>query len=115
MQDPENFQDPVHLNVIGATKATKLIAEKLFNKALAIYQKVLGNQHPNTQNAALMVKTLYVMSFLHCKKDTLFAVLDALAQRANLPELNTEIALALLEQIESDPDLLLSIRESLHQ
>ena len=62
-----------------------------------------------------MVKTLYVMSFLHCKKDTLFAVLDALAQRANLPELNTEIALALLEQIESDPDLLLSIRESLHQ
>jgi tetratricopeptide (TPR) repeat protein len=90
-------------------------AEKLFKKALAIYQKVLGNQHPNTQNAALMVKVLYVMNLLHCKKDTLFDILEGLAQQANLPALNTETALTLLKMIESNPDLLSSIRESLQQ
>ena len=90
-------------------------AEKLFKKALAIYQKVLGNQHPNTQNAALMVKVLYVMSLLYCKKDTLFDILEGLAQQANFPALNTDTALTLLKMIESNPELLSSIRESLQQ
>jgi tetratricopeptide (TPR) repeat protein len=90
-------------------------AKKLFNKALAIYKKELGNEHPNTQNAAVMVKALYIMELLQCNKDTLFTILEALAQQANLPELNTETALTLLEQIENNPDLLSSIRKSLQQ
>ena len=90
-------------------------AKKLFNKALAIYKKELGNEHPNTQNAAVMVKVLYIMELLQCNKDTLFSILEALAEQANLPELNTETMLALLEQIENNPDLLSSIRESLQQ
>ncbi|OBQ34697.1 MAG: pilus assembly protein PilF, partial [Anabaena sp. CRKS33] len=90
-------------------------AKKLFNKALAIYKKELGNEHPNTQNAAVMVKALYIMELLHCNKDTLFTILEALAQQANLPELNTDTALTLLEQIENNPDLLSSIRKSLQQ
>ena len=62
-----------------------------------------------------MVKVLYVMSLLHCKKDTLFNILEGLAQQANLSALNTETALTLLKMIESNPELLSSIRESLQQ
>ncbi|MDB9454006.1 tetratricopeptide repeat protein [Dolichospermum circinale CS-534/05] len=90
-------------------------AKKLFNKALAIYKKELGNEHPNTQNAAVMVKVLYIMELLQCNKDTLFSILEALAKQANLPELNTETALTFLEQIENNPELLSFIRESLQQ
>jgi tetratricopeptide (TPR) repeat protein len=90
-------------------------AKKLFNKALAIYKKELGNEHPNTQNAAVMVKALYIMELLQCNKDILFTILEALAQQANLLELNTDTALTLLEQIENNPDLLSSIRKSLQQ
>ncbi|HAT6810854.1 hypothetical protein OQJ35_04240 [Legionella pneumophila] len=32
LQDPENFQDPVHMNVLGASKVTKLLANKILNK-----------------------------------------------------------------------------------
>lgn len=32
LQDPENFQDPVHMNVLGASKITKLLANKILNK-----------------------------------------------------------------------------------
>lgn len=32
LQDPENFQDPVHMNVLGASKATILLANKILNK-----------------------------------------------------------------------------------
>ena len=92
-----------------------LKAENLAQQALVIYQQKLGNEHPNTQNAALTVKLLYIMKLLQYNKDTLFAILQALAKQANLPKLNTETMLALLEQIENNPDLLSSIRESLQQ
>jgi hypothetical protein len=62
-----------------------------------------------------MVKVLYVMNLLYCKKDTLFDILEGLAQQANLPALNTDTALTLLKMIESNPELLSSIRESLQQ
>ena len=43
------------------------------------------------------------------------AILQALAEQANLPDLNTETALTLLEMIENNPELLSFIRESLQQ
>jgi hypothetical protein len=92
-----------------------LEAEDLAKQALIIYQNRLGNEHPNTQNAAVTVKTLYVMGLLHCNKKTLIDILQTLAKQANLPALNTETALTLLKMIESNPDLLSSIRESLQQ
>lgn len=32
LQEPENFQDPVHMNVLGASKITQLLAKKILNK-----------------------------------------------------------------------------------
>lgn len=90
-------------------------AEIFGKKALAIYQKTLGNEHPDTQNAAATVKMLYRMELLHCSKETLVGILQALAQQANLPALNTETTLTLLKMIESNPELLSSIQEYLQQ
>jgi hypothetical protein len=90
-------------------------AENLSKQALAIYQKRLGEQHPNTQNAALTVKMLHIMKLLHCNKETLLGVLQFLAQQAELPAFNTEVALAMLERLESNPELLSDIREALQQ
>jgi hypothetical protein len=92
-----------------------LKAENLAQQALVIYQQKLGNEHPNTQNAALAVKFLYIMKLLSCNEDTLFGILQALAQQANLPDLNTETMLTLLEMIENNPELLSSIRQYLQQ
>ena len=92
-----------------------LEAENLAQQALVIYQQKLGNEHPDTQNAAVRVKLLYIMKLLQCNKNTLFSVLEALAQQASLPDLNTETALTLLEQIENNPDLLSFIREYLQR
>jgi Flp pilus assembly protein TadD len=89
--------------------------EDLAQQALVIYQNRLGNEHPNTQNAALTVKLLYAMKLLHCNKETLFGILQALAQQASFPALNNETVLTLLEMIESNPELLSSIREFLQQ
>jgi hypothetical protein len=55
------------------------------------------------------------MKLLSCNKDTLFGILQALAQQANLPDLNTETMLTLLEMIENNPELLSSIRQYLQQ
>lgn len=92
-----------------------LEAENLAQQALVIYQQKLGSEHPDTQNAAVGVKLLYIMKLLQCNKNTLFSVLEALAQQASLPDLNTETALTLLEQIENNPDLLSFIREYLQR
>jgi hypothetical protein len=82
---------------------------------LAIYQKALEDNHPNTQNAKLTVKFLHIMMLLHCNKETLFVILKVLAQPANLPQLNTETMLVMLERLESNPELLSNLREALHQ
>ncbi|MGM3308917.1 tetratricopeptide repeat protein [Anabaena sp. WFMT] len=92
-----------------------LEAENLVQQILAIYQKKLGHQHPNTQNAELTVKGLHIQNFLHCNTETLGYILQTLAQQANLPVLNNETALTLLEMMESNPELLSSIREYLQQ
>ena len=90
-------------------------AENLAKQALVICQNRLSNQYSNTQNAAGLVKSLYIIKLLQCNKDTLFTILQALAKQASFPELNTETMLTLLEQIENNPDLLSSIRKSLQQ
>jgi hypothetical protein len=101
------------LALLYESQENYLEAENLAQQALVIYQQKLGNEHPSTQNAALMVKLLYIMKLLSCNKDTLFGILQALAEQANLPDLNTETMLALLEQIENNPQLLSSLREYL--
>ena len=55
------------------------------------------------------------MKLLHCNEETLINIPQTLAKQANLPAVNTETALTLLEMIESNPELLSSIRESLQQ
>ncbi|MDB9520783.1 tetratricopeptide repeat protein [Dolichospermum circinale CS-1225] len=112
---PDVAQSLNNLARLYSSQGKYLEAENLAQQALVIYQQKLGNEHPDTQNAALTVKSLYIMKLLQCNKDTLFAILQALVKQANFPELNTETMLALLEQIENNPDLLSSIRESLHQ
>jgi tetratricopeptide (TPR) repeat protein len=102
-----------NLALLYESQENYLEAENLAQQALVIYQQKLGNEHPSTQNAALMVKLLYIMKLLSCNKDTLFGILQALAEQANLPDLNTETMLALLEQIENNPQLLSSLREYL--
>ena len=104
-----------NLAVLYESQGKYLEAEDLAKQALIIYQNRLGNEHPNTQNAVVTVKFLYVMGLLHCNKKTLIDVLQTLTKQANLPALNTETALTLLEMIESNPELLSSIRESLQQ
>jgi len=104
-----------NLALLYESEGKYLKAENLAQQALVIYQQKLGNEHPNTQNAAVGVKLLYIMKLLQCNKDTLFTILEALAQQASLPDLNTETALTLLEQIENNPQLLSSIREYLQQ
>ncbi|HLO87753.1 MAG TPA: tetratricopeptide repeat protein [Nostocaceae cyanobacterium] len=89
-------------------------AEELSSQALAIYQTALGKQHSNTQNAKLTVKTLYIQKLLQCNTKTLLNILQTLAQQTELPELNTEVALAMLEKLESNPELLSHYREALH-
>ncbi|PPJ61468.1 tetratricopeptide repeat protein, partial [Cuspidothrix issatschenkoi] len=104
-----------NLALLYYSQENYLKAEDLAQQALVIYQQKLGNKHPNTQNVALIVKSLYIMKLLQCNKDTLFAILGSLAEQANIPDLNTETMLALLEQIENNPQLLSSIREYLQQ
>ena len=58
---------------------------------------------------------MHIQNLLLCSKETLINIVQALTQQANLPALNTETALTLLEMIESNPELLSSIRESLQQ
>ncbi|WP_413171640.1 tetratricopeptide repeat protein [Anabaena azotica] len=104
-----------NLALLYEAQGKYLEAENLAKQALVIYQTRLGNQHPNTQNAAVTVKFFYVMGLLHCNKQTLISILQALAQQANLSALNNKTALTLLEMIENNPELLSSIREYLQQ
>jgi tetratricopeptide (TPR) repeat protein len=112
---PDFAQSLNNLALLYESQGKYLEAEDLAKQALIIYQNRLGNEHPNTQNAAVTVKMLYVMGLLHCNEKTLIDILQTLAKQANLPAVNTETALTLLEMIESNPELLSSIRESLQQ
>ncbi len=88
-------------------------AQALAQRALTIFQSKLGTQHSHTQNSLLTVKLLDVQILLDCNKQTLFSILKALAQQAELPELNTEVMLNLLEAICTNPELLHHLQELL--
>ena len=57
---------------------------------------------------------LNVQVLVNCNTQTLFGVLDFLAQEANLTDPDTETYLMLLETIATNPQLLQSLREVLH-
>ncbi len=87
-------------------------AERLAQRALKIYQTTLGNNHPHTLNSLLTVNIFQMMMLLGCDQQTLIGILQAMAQANDIPELNTETMLMLLEVIATDPDLLQRIREA---
>jgi tetratricopeptide (TPR) repeat protein len=89
-------------------------AESLAQQALTIRQAALGQQHPDTLNSLFAVKGLQVQNLLQCDKQTLFSILQALAQQAELPQLNNESCLILLDLITTNSELLQNIRVSLH-
>ena len=102
-----------NLALLYNTQGNYTEAEALSQQALTIYQQTLGNQHPDTQNALLSVKSLRLQILLHCDTQTLFSILQALAQQAEIPDFNKEVALMMLEVLESDAELLSRVREVL--
>jgi len=90
-------------------------AEIKAQEALAIRLSVLGEKHPDTLNSLLSVKGLRVQNLLKCDQQTLFAILEALAPQANLPTLDTEAMLYLLEDIATNPELLHVLQQSMLQ
>jgi len=89
-------------------------AKKLSQRALTIRQQKLGDHHPHTQKSLFATKMFNVQMLLDCDTQTLFSILDAFAQQANLPDPDTETNLMLLETITTNPQLLQSLREILH-
>ena len=89
-------------------------AKELSQRALTICQQKLSDQHPQTQDSLLATKMFNVQILLDCDTQTLFSILQTLAQQANLPDPDTEINLMLLETIATNPQLLQSLRELLH-
>ena len=89
-------------------------AKKLSQRVLTIRQQKLGDHHPKTQNALLGTKMLDVQILLDCDSDRLFGLLDVLAKQSKLPNPDTETDLMLLETIATNPQLLQSLRETLH-
>jgi tetratricopeptide (TPR) repeat protein len=102
------------LALLYNTQGNYADAKKLSQRALTIRQQKLGDHHPDTQNALFATKMFNVQILLDCDSDTLFSILKALAQQANLPDPDTETNLILLETIATNPQLLQSLRETLH-
>ena len=63
----------------------------------------------------IAVKRLQAEILLACDKQTLFSILKALAQQAELPDLTTEVMLNLLEEICTNTELLHHLQEQLLQ
>ncbi|ACK72245.1 NB-ARC domain protein [Gloeothece citriformis PCC 7424] len=103
---PDVAQSLNNLALLYNAQGNYTEAEALSQQALTIFQQTLGNQHPHTQDALLAVKISRMQILLHCDRQTLVSHLQALAQRAEIPEFNPEVALAMLEALENNPDLL---------
>jgi hypothetical protein len=88
-------------------------AKNLSQRALTIFQKALGDQHPDTQDFLFVTKMLNVQALLDCDTQTLYGHLQTLAQQANLPYPDTETNLILLERIATNPQLLQNLRKAL--
>ena len=76
-------------------------------------QQELGDHHPQTQNSLLATKMFNVQVLLDCDTQTLYGILQALAQHANLPYPDTKTDLMLLERIATNSQLLQSLRQAL--
>jgi tetratricopeptide (TPR) repeat protein len=89
-------------------------AKKLSQRALTIFQQALGDQHPHTQQVLFTKKMFNIQVLLDCDTQTLFSILEALAQQTNRPYPDAEINLMLLETITTNPQLLQSLREGMY-
>ncbi|QJB45125.1 tetratricopeptide repeat protein [Dolichospermum flos-aquae] len=83
-------------------------AEPLYLQSLDIWKRQLGDDHPSVATSLNNLALLY-------ESQGKYSEAENLAKQANFPAFNTETALTLLEKIENNPELLLSIRESLQQ
>jgi hypothetical protein len=88
-------------------------AKTLSQRALTILQQKLGDHHLQTQKSLFATKMFNVQVLLDCDTQTLLDHLKALAQQENLPDLDTETMLILLETITTNPQLLQSLRQAL--
>jgi len=111
---PDVAQSLNNLALLYNAQGNYADAQKLSQRALTIWQQKLGDHHPQTQNSLLATKMFNVQVLLDCDTQTLFSILDAFAQQANLPYPNTETDLMLLETIATNPQLLQSQQEALH-
>ena len=102
-----------NLAMLYNTQGKYTEAEALSQQALTIFQQTLGDQHPHTQSVLLSVKSFRLQILLHCDTQTLLSILQSLAQQAKIPAFNTEVALMMLEVLESNAGLLSSVREVL--
>jgi tetratricopeptide (TPR) repeat protein len=88
-------------------------AKTLSQGALTIFQKTLGDDHPQTQNSLFATKMLNVQVLLDCDTETLYGLLQTLAQQEKLSNPDTETNLMLLERIATNPQLLQSLEQAL--
>ena len=111
---PDVAQSLNNLALLYNAQSNYADAKNLSQRALTIFQQALGDHHPDTQNSLFSTKMFNVQILLDCDTQTLYGVLDFLAQLANLPDSDTEINLMLLETIATDPQLLQSLREGMY-
>lgn len=112
---PDTASSLSNLSLLYLAQGNYIKAQTLAQQALEIRQKKLDKKHPNTQNSLLTVKFLEAQILLSCGQKPLFSILKGLAQQAKLSDLNTEVALNLLEEICTNPELLHRLQELLSQ
>jgi tetratricopeptide (TPR) repeat protein len=88
-------------------------AKKLSQRALTIVQERLGDHHSHTQKSLFATKMFNVQVLLDCDTQSLYGLLKAIAQQANLPYPDIETNLMLLEDIATNPQILQSLRQAL--
>jgi tetratricopeptide (TPR) repeat protein len=104
-----------NLALLYNTQGKYVKAEALSRQALIIYWQTLGTQHPKTEDALLATRMFSMQILLHCNTEILFSILQALAQQTGLTVFNTEVALRMIEVLESNTELLLQVRKFLQR
>ncbi|WP_271948756.1 FxSxx-COOH system tetratricopeptide repeat protein [Microcystis aeruginosa] len=102
-----------NLALLYNTQGKYAEAEVFSQQALVIYRQTLESQYPDTEDALLARRMFHIQILLHCDTQTLFSILQALAQQAELPAFNTEAMLMILKVLESNTELLSYVREVL--
>ncbi|MFN9953826.1 MAG: tetratricopeptide repeat-containing protein, partial [bacterium] len=91
-----------NLALLYNTQGKYAEAEVFSQQALVIYRQTLESQYPDTEDALLARRMFHIQILLHCDTQTLFSILQALAQQAELPAFNTEAMLMILKVLESN-------------